>query len=217
MKQDDPKDAQESQEQEGDFPSRSLIWVCGFELALGLIAILVGSSAEFHPRKYLPPIEWPTLAQSTGLGVALALPMLLIPFAFQFFPESATQRMDLIRKQVLIPTFRKFGVAELATIALCAGVGEELLFRGMIQAYLAGSQWEQQPFSNSGWLAIGVASLAFGVVHFISPLYFLFATLAGVYLGIVFAWTGDLGVVIMAHAVYDFLILVIMLRTDWLE
>ncbi len=90
-------------------------------------------------------------------------------------------------------------------IALCAiaGVGEELLFRGALQNWLGGMLPD--------WSALIIAAVAFGLVHFLSWLYFLVATALGLILGGVYMLTDSLWLVMVWHAVYD-LVAVICLR-----
>jgi len=93
---------------------------------------------------------------------------------------------------------------ELALIALAAGVGEEALFRGVLQPALG------------RWLGAGpalvVASVLFGLLHPITPVYAVLAGLIGIYLGGVWLASGNLLVVIIVHALYDFLALIYVLR-----
>ena len=89
-------------------------------------------------------------------------------------------------------------------LSLLAGIGEELLVRGALQGWLAGHL-------PAGW-AILIAAVVFGLAHSISRLYFVFATLIGVYLGLVYHLTGNLLVVIIAHALYDWVVIRLYLR-----
>lgn len=76
---------------------------------------------------------------------------------------------------------------DLLTIAVAAGVAEEMLFRGVIQTQL-------------GLLP---ASILFGLVHFVTPAYAIAATLMGIYIGLVFSVFESLFAVILLHALYD--------------
>jgi membrane protease YdiL (CAAX protease family) len=81
-------------------------------------------------------------------------------------------------------------------IALLAGVGEELFFRGLLQPGLAG--W------TGAWTALILTSALFGVLHWITPAYAALAGLVGLYLGAFMAVSGNLLVPILVHALYDF-------------
>lgn len=93
---------------------------------------------------------------------------------------------------------------ELAAVAIAAGAGEELLFRGALQ-----------PLAERWWgAAAGLAavSVLFGVAHAVSMAYFIFATVVGLYLGWLAATFDDLVAPIIVHAAYDFAALVIVQR-----
>ncbi len=132
-------------------------------------------------------------------GVIATLPMLL------FFGAVARMRFAWVReiedkiRTVLLPMFRNSGRMAIIWVALLAGIAEELLFRGVIQAGL------------ESWLgeATGLllASLVFGLVHYITRAYFILATLMGLYLGLLYQWTGNLLVPVLVHALYDWIAL----------
>lgn len=113
----------------------------------------------------------------------------------------ATQRSVLS----LLGTKRKPLTAILVAVSLglAAGVGEEMLFRGVLQSSLTyrliGLTTLAQPIS------IGITSLFFGLLHAVTPLYAVLATLASVYFGWVFIGLGDGNLLIpmVCHAVYD--------------
>ncbi len=86
----------------------------------------------------------------------------------------------------------------LLLISVAAGVGEEYLFRGFLQGH-------------TGLIA---ASLIFGLCHFLTFGYFVFATLFGVFLGWFYQELDHAILpVILAHAAYDWLALQ---RIRWL-
>lgn len=89
-------------------------------------------------------------------------------------------------------------------VSLLAGVGEELLFRGVVQAGLV------SPLTPFG--AILIASVLFGAAHAVSLSYWVLATLMGIYLGLLYHWTGNLLVPIVVHALYDWVAIHFYLR-----
>jgi membrane protease YdiL (CAAX protease family) len=84
--------------------------------------------------------------------------------------------------------FASATVVDICLISLWAGLAEELLFRGVIQA-----RW--------GLLA---ASILFGVLHFVTPVYALLAMVIGFYIGLVYHFFQSLLIPIQLHAIYDF-------------
>ncbi|MCG8584479.1 MAG: CPBP family intramembrane metalloprotease, partial [Pirellulales bacterium] len=92
-----------------------------------------------------------------------------------------------------------------AVISVLAGLGEELLFRALLQSALI--DW------LGVWPGILVAGLLFGLAHPLSRTYIVVAAAIGIYLGWLFAATSNLLVPIIAHALYDFIALVYLSRT----
>jgi hypothetical protein len=110
--------------------------------------------------------------------------------------------------QWVVPLFRPCSLGEMAVIAVLAGFGEEMLFRGVIQNALGG--WLGG--TTGLWAACGLASLLFGFAHAVSAAYAVLATLIGLYLGTLWIVTANLLVPVVAHGVYDFVALVYLVR-----
>lgn len=101
--------------------------------------------------------------------------------------------------EVLVPLFGTLDTTAIIAIGIAAGVGEEWLFRGVLQ-------------STVGLLP---ASLAFGAVHIGSRAMLPFgvwAAVMGLALGSLAIVTGGLLAPIVAHAVYDILALLYVRR-----
>ncbi|MBQ0834195.1 MAG: CPBP family intramembrane metalloprotease [Marinobacter sp.] len=93
-------------------------------------------------------------------------------------------------------------------LSVFAGVGEELLFRGAVQGWLA--------VHTGPITAVLVASVLFGLVHYASFTYFVIATGLGLVLGLAYAMTDSLLMVMIWHGVYDMLALFCLLRfPEW--
>ncbi len=83
-------------------------------------------------------------------------------------------------------------VLSIVVISLAPALGEELVFRGIIQKTLYG-------LFRYKWISVWVTALIFGVFHFqFDKLLPLFAL--GAVLGLLFLWTKNLWVPILAHA-----------------
>lgn len=93
-------------------------------------------------------------------------------------------------------------------LSVFAGVGEELLFRGALQGWLA---------TSAGAIpAVLIASVLFGLVHYISFTYFIVATVLGLVLGLAYAMTDSILLVMIWHGVYDMIALFCLLRfPEW--
>lgn len=179
--------------------ARPVLVSCLFEGSLAVLAVALGLLFGLRP--------WTELDYSSrDLTLAiLATAVLLLPLpllnrvAFDWVRE-----IEQLIRDTLVPLFRNTGVAGLGLVSLMAGVGEEMLFRGIIQAGL------------DTWLgpmpALVLASLLFGLAHCMTRAYFLLATLMGVYLGLLYLWTGNLLVAILVHALYDWVMLTHYMR-----
>ena len=104
----------------------------------------------------------------------------------------------------IVSLFRGATGWQIAVIALLAGLGEEMLFRGIIQQGLQG--W------LGPWPGLLLASFVFGAAHWVSRTYMVFACLMGLYLGLLYWRTDNLLVPIIVHALYDFIALRLLLR-----
>ncbi len=119
--------------------------------------------------------------------------------------------------RMVAPLFRSCSLLEMAVIALLAGLGEEMLFRGVLQATLADGAREMLhgPAATgpaADYLALAAVAVLFGLLHAANAGYAFLAGLIGLYLGWLWLATGNLTLPITAHALYDFLALVYLVR-----
>jgi uncharacterized protein len=172
----------------------------GLALAAAFLAWLLG----VRLRDQFPSAA-ATWAAAIARGILAALPMLVL---FWVLVHSKRAAMRQLRQQVewLVREMFPAGSAlQFGFVALLAGVGEELLFRGVLQAKIV--EW------TSPAAGLIIASLLFGAAHALSRLYFFLATVIGLYLGWFALLFGELVTPIVAHALYDFLALVYLSRT----
>jgi membrane protease YdiL (CAAX protease family) len=179
-------------------PGRVVLFAVAFEGAFALAALGLGWLMSRDP---LSTLEWTWSA--AGWGVLAALPLLPAMVWCSRSPWGPCRAITQIVRQLLVPYFSRCTLLDFGLVSLAAGIGEELLFRGVVQAMLA--DWSNR------WLALVVASLLFGVAHFITPGYVVFATVFGLYLGGLWIWQENLLAPIVAHAVYDFLALIYLI------
>jgi membrane protease YdiL (CAAX protease family) len=118
-----------------------------------------------------------------------------IPFALFVFSLSekakAVPIIRSLRKTItgdIRTLFASTTFIDICLISIVAGLAEELLFRGVIQA-----KW--------GILA---ASILFGLLHSVTPAYILLATLIGFYIGLLYHVFQSLLIPIQLHCIYDF-------------
>lgn len=176
-----------------------LLLTVGVEAGMGLLAL--GLGLAFH----LPVTGWVRPDQAglvVGLqGAAVLFGTLLL---CRLFPVGPVGRLMRFVDYTVRPLFLKCRPGDLLLIAVLAGVGEELLFRGLIQGGLA--EWWGE------WPALGVASVLFGLAHCMTREYAVFAMVLGFFLGWLVLVTGDLTASILAHAGYDFAALLLLTK-----
>ncbi len=170
-----------------------------FEGGTLLVGLLLGwATGTFQADAVvldLPSAGWGTVAVIPMLGV-----IVLAPDLRRQVRELLGQSLDACRWY------------DLAALALLAGIGEELLFRGVLQGWIG--RW-------NGWVGLVVTNLLFGLAHAVTPRYFLFAGLIGIYFSWLHAgWPGspspfgppNLLRPMIAHALYDFVAFQVIVR-----
>ncbi len=163
-----------------------------FELGLGLLALGLAWLMEVELFPGLFPLRAePFLQGGIAAGGMIAAAWLLAQRRWEPLEEIFRQIVRLLGPLLLHGRWWQWAV-----LSLAAGWGEELLFRGVLQTKL------QQHLGL--WPAVVVASVVFGGLHAITPLYFLLATIIGFAFGWLFYYTGSLVSVSLAHALYDF-------------
>ncbi len=145
-----------------------IYWVQGRDLG----ALLIGNR------------PWRDLLLGAGAGMIFAL---LARIAFGRIPSL---RRDLRTLQSAL-AFEHLSPLRKGVIALSAGVGEEILFRGALQYHLG----------------LGLTSLLFGCMHPLSLAYVIYATIAGLLLGGLALSTQALMAPIVCHVTIDALLL----------
>jgi len=185
-----------------DSPStKSIVRMAVFcEAGLGALAIALGWLLAEPP---LARLHWSI--DGVAWGLAASLPMVSLLLLITHWPGRLFAGMRATAKELIVPLFRSCSAAEMGLIAALAGIGEELLFRGVIQPRLA--DW-----LGSGAPAILITSILFGLAHLITPMYAVLAGLIGMYLGCLMELTGSLLPPIVAHGFYDFVALVYLTR-----
>src|SRR5262249_36018450 len=137
-------------------------------------------------------------------GLLATLPLLVLFLVLTRWPVGPLRRIKQFSDEVIRPLLAPCSLVDLVGISVLAGLGEEMVFRGVLQG--AFSRW------FNPWLGIVLASLLFGLLHAITVTYAVLAALMGAYLGWLFQTTNNLLVVVLVHALYDLLVLLYLLR-----
>lgn len=163
------------------------------------MAVAVGRLAGISPFERLR-----LDAAGVGTGLLAAVPMVALLGWCLRTSWGPMRRLVTLVEERLGPHLANASAGGIVLLAGLAGLGEELLFRGVIQAGLA----ERFP----PWLAVAAASLLFGAGHWLSASYAALAAAIGAYLGVVFLLTGNLLAPVVAHALYDVVALAALAR-----
>jgi uncharacterized protein len=173
------------------------------ELGLGAIALAVGG---IPPRGgglgFLPSAG----LGAAALGAAAAVPPLLVVYAMSRSRRPAFQELLRISRGFVRDYLAPISLPAIVLLSVAAGLGEELLFRGLIQRLL----------SERIGLTVGLigTSALFAAFHAVTRAYAFYAFLLSVYLGVLFAVTGSIVAPIVAHAAYDGVLLYVLDRDE---
>lgn len=174
-----------------------------FEGGLAVVAVVVGRLIGTDP---LASFRW-DLADAAW-GLLATLPMLGVLWLALRSSFAPLRKLLRVVDDSLVPLFRGLPLIELAGISFLAGLGEEMLFRGLIQQAVT----DGFETAEGGWVGLIAASVLFGLAHRVTNTYAVLAGLIGFYLGWLWMLTDNLLVPILAHALYDFLVLVYLVR-----
>lgn len=128
-------------------------------------------------------VAYPIVAKSYEFNQSLHLP--------DWMDQMEGQTAELL-KSLLVMESPGALIGNVLVIAIIPGLGEELIFRGIIQK-------ELYRYFKSPWVAVLLASVIFSAMHFqfagFLPRFFL-----GMILGLLFYWTNNLWTSILVHA-----------------
>lgn len=178
-----------------------------FEGGLAVVAVGLGWLLGQVPLRTFPRTP-AGIAWGAGWGLAATVPPLAGLWLCLRCPWRPFAELVRIVDELLAPLFHQCRVIELAAISALAGLGEEMLFRGVIQE--AVGQWVGGP--TGVWVGLAAAAVLFGLLHRITRTYAVLAGAIGLYLGGIWLATDNLMVPITAHAAYDFLAMVYFVR-----
>ncbi|MCB1191924.1 MAG: CPBP family intramembrane metalloprotease [Leptospiraceae bacterium] len=174
---------------------RALGLIILYEGGLGVVAVSIGYFTNWH--------FWKHLSWNTGLffqSVLATIPMFVFFYLIFKLPLPAFTRIVAEIQEIIPLLFGKLKFFDLLFASFLAGLGEELLFRGLMQYHITGFIG-QIP-------SLLIVSIAFGLAHLITFGYAIIATIYGLYLGLLALYFDNLLSPIIAHTFYDFIALV---------
>lgn len=194
------EELQEVQVTPGAFVTVAVLFEGGLLVIAWFVGWLLG-----QPPLELVRFTW----QAVLIGVAGTLPLLAGMWWSIRSRWRPFKRLKAVVERRLVPLFDGCSYSDLALISLVAGIGEEALFRGAIQAPIAAALG---PVAGPA-VGIAVASVLFALVHLITPTYAVLAGVISVYLGLLMVYfENNLLPPMMIHALYDFIALCVLAK-----
>lgn len=171
-----------------------------FALAL-LTQLLLVATAWALSRMFAIPPQWGEPRRDIVIGLAGAAVLAAANYLLLIHAGAnwLVRGVRAVYHEVLVPLFSRFNTVGIVVLGAMAGIGEEWLFRGVLQPV-------------TGWV---VASLVFGAAHVgarsMVP-FGVWAAVMGLALGGLAQATGGLIAPMVAHGVYDMLALAYLRR-----
>lgn len=171
------------------------------EGGVGLLGLALGFLMQRPPwSQFAEPLD------NSVWGLAGSLPLLGGLWLGTRYPIGPLRELGDLTRELVVPAFRNCSLAELALVAILAGLGEEVLFRGVVQEAIG---------HRFGWaVGLAAASVMFGLLHPLSRSYAILTGLVGFYLGWLWLATDSLVTPIVTHGTYDFVALVYLVRRE---
>jgi len=188
-----------------------------FESALAVFAVFLGWLIGPSARALIPeisPANWWPIASGLLYGCLAAIPLLIFIEILRRIPWEPIRQLERLGDDRTFKVLLELRPAELIVISICAGVGEELLFRGWLMYWIMQGADILIPAEVVVIVALSISSIIFGLFHPITPLYVVLATLMGMYFGALVLYTGNLLIPIAAHAAYDAVQLIMTARSE---
>ncbi|MEQ9322862.1 MAG: CPBP family intramembrane glutamic endopeptidase [Polyangiaceae bacterium] len=166
-------------------------------LAVALAVALRDGVPWMHPEPWMAMSPGLALAASAGLGLVLSL-VVIGGTRLTVSRLAWAKRLHID----LRPIAHGLSLGQIVLIALFSSLGEELLFRGLVQP----------------WLGLLPTSVVFGLCHQMPGqarwVWVCWATFVGMAFGAIFAFTGSLLGAVLAHAVINAVNLVYLRDQD---
>uniref|UniRef100_A0A7S0Y0C5 CAAX prenyl protease 2/Lysostaphin resistance protein A-like domain-containing protein n=1 Tax=Hemiselmis andersenii TaxID=464988 RepID=A0A7S0Y0C5_HEMAN len=171
------------------------------EFGLGAVALALGWVLKANTTGAATQAPFAAVLAGVGWCLPLVAGLVLTRRFSDYEPLKEVEKLTWTFSTVV---FRGRGKPLVALFCAAAGVGEELLFRGLLQQVLAASL--------GLWPAILITAVTFGVAHCLTATYFFLAVLASLPLSLAFHLSGNVIIVpVVAHALYDFIAIQIAL------
>jgi uncharacterized protein len=182
-------------------PARDVIIIIlvFFEAGLAPFSIFLGWLLGHPP---LQGFVWD--ANDALWGAAASVPLIVMFLTILIWPVGPLGRAKQFCENEIAPLFENCTWLDLAVYSVSAGVGEEMLFRGVLQP--AFTQGLGPPWG------LVLASVLFGLLQPVSLSYIAVAAIVGFYYGVVWIMNGNLLGVMVTHSLFGFAALAYLIR-----
>ena len=175
-------------------PLRFTLLTVAVELSLAPLALWI---EQVWPKGPGLGLDWDP--QALVLGALGTVPPVAL-FLWMVAPRSRELeflgRIRRILREVAGPLIAGLEWWHMVLVSLSAGIGEEVLFRGVLQPRLG----------------LAAAAILFGLLHPFTLAYIALAALLGAYLGWLQSMRGNILAPILVHGLYDLAALIVMRR-----
>ncbi|MFK7770416.1 MAG: lysostaphin resistance A-like protein [Mariniblastus sp.] len=195
-------------------PDVNVLWV-GLIVEGGMIflaLILAWFNFYDHGQPLSELQSWPYWQTGLIWGPIATIPALSHLVLFHYWKPKFYSSMQEIVDTKLKPMFQSSSLVELFIISLMAGFCEELLFRWCLQGGITSFLEPAIGRQVALIIGLGIASLAFGLCHWVNWTYMVTTLVIGVFMGGLMIATNNWLVPAVAHALYDFVALVYIAR-----
>jgi len=192
----------------------NLLWVgIIVEGGLACMALVLAWFGVYDHSQVLQQLDGATFIQGVKWGLLGLIPMLAYLVLFHFWHPDFYQPMQETVDQRLRPMFASATLVELLLISILAGVGEELFFRWCVQGGISSGLAGTLGLAPSIGVGLVIASVLFGVCHWVNTTYAVVTFLVGVYLGGLMVVSGTWLAPAVAHAIFDFIALIYIVNS----
>lgn len=179
-------------------PWQTVLSIVGFELGLAALALVL---AAWLGLDLWSRFHW-DMATFNWMWIA-TLPLVGAMWSLTKSQWAWVKTLNEPIETYVKPLLKDLPPGGLFLVALAAGTGEELLFRGVIQQGL--SDWAGPMFG------LVMASILFGLAHALNRYYVLVTLVMGLYLGLLYQASQNILLVLLVHALYDWVVLRLLL------
>lgn len=159
----------------------------------GMLCIALGLAAWLQIDLWVQ-LEWQPM--SLVAGSLAALPLCALSLWIQHSQWQPFRDIRAAWQESLTPLLLSCHRSDMIVLSLMVGISEELLFRGVLQSWLA---------THHFWGALLLTNLLFGLAHAVTRVYVVLAASVGLYFSAIM-WLFDppnLWTPILAHALCD--------------